>query len=435
MHARPLSVLLRSLARLAAPVAIARLGVMGMGIADTVVVGQLAPDDLPALALGWAPTGVLLVTGIGLLTGVQVLTARVLGEGRPTDAGAVWRRGLVISLVAGIISIAALATLVEPLLVAFGIEPVLAAHGAAVSRILGVSVALHYAYICSAFFVEAVQQPVSGTIVIWAANAVNLALNLLLVPELGARGSAWATVGGRAFMFTALAGWIIASPAGRKYGVTAHAPHAPSYRALLGVGGAAAVSQLAEAGAFSSLTVIAGRIGASSVAAYQLLLNTLAVVFMISLGVATATAVLVAEAWGRRDAHEAGRAGWAGLGVNSIAMVVCAAVLLLFATKIAGSLTSDLALAAVVAGLMPVAALVLVPDGGQVVVAAALRGRGDNWLPTASHILSYVVVMPPLAWWLGERSGRGVAGLMEAIVVASFLSVIVLMLRLRRISR
>ncbi|HXC52309.1 MAG TPA: MATE family efflux transporter [Candidatus Limnocylindrales bacterium] len=435
MHARPLPVLLRSLARLAAPVAIARLGIMGMGIADTVVVGQLAPDDLPALALGWAPTGVLLVTGIGLLTGVQVLTARVLGEGRPTDAGAVWRRGLVISLVAGIVSIAALATLVEPLLVAFGIEPALAAHGAAVSKILGVSVALHYAYVCSAFFVEAVQRPVSGTIVIWAANGVNLALNLLLVPELGARGSAWATVGGRAFMFTALAGWILASPAGRTYGVRARAPHAPSYRALLAVGGAAAVSQLAEAGAFSSLTVIAGRIGASSVAAYQLLLNTLAVVFMISLGVATATAVLVAEAWGRRDAHEAGRAGWAGLGVNSIAMVICAAVLLAFATTIAGSLTSDVALAAVVAGLMPVAALVLVPDGGQVVVAAALRGRGDNWLPTASHILSYVVVMPPLAWWLGERSGRGVAGLMEAIVVASFLSVIVLMMRLRRISQ
>ena len=217
--------------------------------------------------------------------------------------------------------------------------------------------------------------------------------------------------------------------------MTRRAPHAPGYRALLRVGSAAAVSQLAEAGAFSSLTIIAGRIGATSVAAYQLLLNTLAVVFMVSLGVAAATAVLVAEAWGRRDAHEAGRAGWTGLGVNSIAMLISAALLLLLASPIAESLTSDAALAAVVAGLMPLAAIVLLPDGGQVVVAAALRGRGDNWLPTASHVLSYVVVMPPLAWWLGEKSGRGVAGLMEAIVVASFLSVLVLMLRLRSLSR
>jgi len=436
MHSRrSLSYLLRSLSRLAAPVALARLGIMGMGIADTVVVGQLAPTDLPALALGWAPTGVLLVTGIGLLMGVQVLTARAIGEGRPADAGAVWRRGLAIAAVAGIVSAVGSAVLVEPLLVAFGIEAGLAAGAADVARILGLSLVLHFGYVCCAFFVEAVQRPMPGTVVIWAANAVNLALNLLLVPSLGARGSAWATVGGRAFMFSALAGWILLSSTGRTHAVREHAPHAPSYRALLGVGAAAAVSQLAEAGAFSALTVIAGRLGAEAVAAYQLLLNTLAVVFMISLGVAAATAVLVSETWGRRDAHEAGRVGWAGLGLNSAAMLVCVVVLLATPSLIAGSLTSDASLAALVASLMPVAALVLLPDGGQVVVAAALRARGDNWLPTASHVLAYVVVMPPLAWWLGEHLGRGVSGLMEAIVAASFLSAAVLMLRLQRISR
>lgn len=436
MHpTRTLSSLLRSLSRLAAPVALARLGIMGMGIADTVVVGHLAPAELPALALGWAPTGVLLVTGIGLLMGVQVLTARAIGEGRPADAGAVWRRGLVIAALAGLVSAVASAFFVEPLLLAFGIEAGLAHASANVTRILGFSLALHFGYVCCAFFVEAVQRPMPGTVVIWAANAVNLALNLLLVPSLGANGSAWATVGGRAFMFATLAGWILLSSIGRVHAVREHAPHSPSYRALLGVGAAAAVSQLAEAGAFSALTVIAGRLGAAEVAAYQLLLNTLAVVFMISLGVAAATAVLVSETWGKRDALEAGRVGWAGLGLNSVAMLACVVVLLVIPSPIANSLTSDIALAALVASLMPVAALVLVPDGGQVVVAAALRARGDNWLPTASHVLAYVVVMPPLAWWLGEYLGRGVSGLMEAIVVASFLSVAVLMWRLQRLTR
>jgi MATE family multidrug resistance protein len=435
MRAKSTSSLIRALLRLAGPVAVARLGVMGMGIADTVVVGQLAPGDLPAFALGWAPTGVLLVTGIGLLTGVQVITAQMIGEGRPEDAGAVWRRGLVLSFVAGLVSFVGLATCVEPLMVAFGIEPQLAAHAAKVSFVLGISVGLHFAYICCAFFVEAVKRPVAGTITIWMANVVNLVLNLIFVPDLGALGSAWATVGGRVFLFGALAGWIVFSPIGASFAVTQRRPNAPGYRPMLRVGAAAAVSQLAESGAFSSLTVIAGRIGASSVAAYQLLLNSLAVVFMISLGVAAATAVLVAEAWGRRDAHEAGRIGWIGLAVNSAGMIACAALLLVLAHPIATSLTSDVALAALVASLMPVAALVLVPDGGQVVVAAALRSRGDNWLPTASHVLSYVVIMPPLAWWLGEHLGRGVQGLMEAIVIASIVSVGVLMLRLWQLTR
>jgi MATE family multidrug resistance protein len=44
------------LLRIAGPVALARLGIIGMALVDTIVVGQLAPDELPHQALGWAPT-------------------------------------------------------------------------------------------------------------------------------------------------------------------------------------------------------------------------------------------------------------------------------------------------------------------------------------------------------------------------------------------
>ena len=49
------------LLRIAGPVALARLGIIGMALVDTIVVGQLAPDELPHQALGWAPTAVFLV--------------------------------------------------------------------------------------------------------------------------------------------------------------------------------------------------------------------------------------------------------------------------------------------------------------------------------------------------------------------------------------
>ncbi|HEX6241015.1 MAG TPA: MATE family efflux transporter, partial [Polyangiales bacterium] len=214
------------------------------------------------------------------------------------------------------------------------------------------------------------------------------------------------------------------------YPPTAQAGHAPGYRALLSIGLAAALSQAAEAGAFSGMTFIAGRIGEGAVAAYQIVLNLMAVVFMISLGLSTATAVLASEQVGRGDRAAASRVSFVGLGVNSALMLLLALVILVLRAPIGSAYSADAVLAASVASLLPWAALTLLPDGGQVVAASALRAQGDNWFPTASHLLAYAGVMPFVGFWLGERQGQGVAGLLAAVLISSALSVGVLTARL-----
>ncbi|KAF0178772.1 MAG: multidrug resistance protein MATE family [Caulobacteraceae bacterium] len=428
--------LLPRLIRLAGPVAIARLGIMGMGVADTIIVGQLAPRELSHLALGWAPTGLFLVGAIGLLVSVQVLGARAIGEGRAAHAGAVLRRGLIIAWIAGGVSAALIALSATPALLALGIKPDLAAAAGKVAMVLGLSIPLHLTFIAASFFMEAISRPNAGAVVMWLGNAVNIALNLVLVSAYGAVGSAWATVGARVFLVAGLLGWIFLKLRDSGFGVAQPAPSsAPGFGAMLAVGAAAAISQVAEAGAFGGMTVIAGRIGEDAVASYQIVLNLLAVVFMIALGFAAATQVLVSESIGADQKAQATRAGWLGLGVNTLAMFAAAVLILLFAQPIGRAFSADPALVAAVAALMPIAALVLAPDGGQVVAAAALRGRGDNWFPTASHVFAYVIVMPPLAFLLGEMQGRGVAGLMEAIFIASCISVGVLVARFAWLTR
>jgi MATE family multidrug resistance protein len=300
------------LSRLAAPVALARLGIMGMGVADTIVVGQLAPDQLPALALGWAPTGVLLVTGIGLLMGVQVLTARTIGQERPGDAGAVWRRGLVISLTAGVVCAAGLAVGVEKPAAVFRHRSCAGGIGGRRRAHPGAEPRLHFAYVCCAFFVEAIQRPMPGT----GGHLGCQCGQPRAQPAARAdarRARIGVGYGRRATVHVRRARRMDLLRVGRAgYGVRERAPHAPSYRALMRVGAAAAVSQARRGGRVLGDDDLAGRIGAEAVAAYQLTLNTLAVVFMISLGVAAATAVLVSEAWGRRMRTR--RAGPAGSG-------------------------------------------------------------------------------------------------------------------------
>jgi MATE family multidrug resistance protein len=417
------------LLRLAGPVALARLGIIGMAISDVVVVGQLAPHELPHQALGWAPTAVFLVAAIGLLQGVQVLAARSLGEGNPQGAGVVLRRGLVLALIAGALSVALMWWGGERLFSTFGVEAALVPLSARVMTVLALSIPLHLMYIAGTYFLEAIKKPAVSTIIMWLANAVNLGLNLLWVPEHGAVGSAWATVGARVFLSGALLVWIFLLRDGDKFGVRTLGVKGHGYGALLAVGVASAVSQAVEAGAFSGMTVIAGRLGANVVAGYQILLNLMAFVFMVALGMAAATAVLVSEAVGRKAPRDAARAGWTGIGLNEISMIIAAVAIFVFAVPIGHAYTADVQLAALISSLIWICVLVLHPDGAQVVTASALRARGDNWFPTFSHILAYAVVMPILGYWFAEHLHMGVAGLLFAILGASLLSGGVLLLR------
>ena len=402
---------------------------MGMGVVDVIMVGQLKPEELPYQALGWAPTGVFLVGGIGLLTGVQVLAARAIGAEQPKNAGGAWRRGLVVAALAGAVTSAITWLLGERLFTVFGIAPELAAPATRVARVLALSIPLQLLYVTTANFLEAIQKPLASTWAMLGANAVNLAMNVALVPAYGAVGSAWSTMGARLCVAIGLMFYVWRLAEAEHYGIRQPA-QGPSYRELLQVGVAAAVSQAAEAGAFSGMTMLAGRLGADAVSVYQILLNLLAVVFMLSLSLSSATAVLTSAAVGRGDLSGASRASFTGLSLNLLLMLVVGVLVTVFAGPIARTYTANLSLAGVVAGLMWLAALGMWPDGGQAVASAALRARGDNWFPTASHLFAYAAVMPGVAYWLSELQGRGVAGLMLAILIASVLSFGVLLARL-----
>ncbi len=76
-----------------------------------------------------------------------------------------------------------------------------------------------------------------------------------------------------------------------------------------------------------------------------------------------------------------------------------------------------------------------VSDGGQAVMVNALRGAGGIWAPALIQNIAFMFVMLPLAWWLAIENGRGAMGLFEATLVATLLSLTMLSVRFRQISR
>ena len=105
------------------------------------------------------------------------------------------------------------------------------------------------------------------------------------------------------------------------------------------------------------------------------------------------------------------------------------------AALIASAYTSNPATLAMAVPALALSALMYFPDSLQVVVAQSLRARGDVWLPTGTHLTSYIAVMMPLAWWLAIPRGMGVMGMAWAVVLASVVSAALLLTRFWLLSR
>ncbi len=431
----------RDLLALATPVVVARSGVMTMALVDTVMVGHYSVDELAYLGIGLAPITVILLVLTGLQMGTLVVAAATFGTGRAGDCGEVWRRSLWYALVLGGVG-TAMCAFGEPMLRVFGQSADLARHGGRVIGVIGLGLPATAVFLTTTFFLEGIRKPLPGMAMMIAGNIVNAAINWMLVyghwgaPALGAVGSAWATTGVRVFLAAGLCAYVWMMADAQRFGVRGGARSAwRDWRHQRRIGYAAAASIGVEGAGFATLNGFAGWLGVLPLAAFSIGLNLISIAFMAAIGIGAATAVRVGMAHGRGEAGEIAMAGWTGLAVTATVMAGFATVFAAAPGALAAAYTTDEALRAVAAPLIALSAWILVVDGGQGVMANALRGRGEIWAPTALHTTSYLGIMIPLAWILAFALGRGAAGLFEAILVASIVSVSLLSARFAWLGR
>lgn len=440
--ASPVRIELAQLSKLSWPVVLSRLGIMTMGLTDAIVVGRYSAKELGYHALAWAPTSVILTMAIGLLTGVQVMTARAVGAGRREQSGAVLRRGLAYSFWIGIASMVVLAIVGPSFLHVIGLQEDLADGASRALLVFTLSLPWYAVSVTASFWLEGLSRPGPGAVAMWVANVVNLALVLLLVPgpwdipAMGAVGAAWSTTGARAFLSVVMLAYIARMPEARALGVFARPQRdraAEAEQRRIGYG--AGASNFFEVASFASMNVIAGWIGGLAVAAWAIVLNVAAIVFMVPLGLSTGAAVQVGRAYGAREAAGVTRAGLVAFGVTAVFGVLVTVLVLPFASLISSGYTTDRLTLAMAVPALAITCWMYLPDALQVVAAQALRARGDVWLPTGTHLMSYILVMAPLAYWLAIPQGMGVNGIAWAVVIASVLSCVLLLGRFWMLSR
>jgi MATE family multidrug resistance protein len=193
----------------------------------------------------------------------------------------------------------------------------------------------------------------------------------------------------------------------------------------LKLGAPLALSYGFETTAFMCLTMMAGWLGASYVAAFQVIGNFIALIFMIAIGMSAATAIRVGNAIGRRDMPGMRMAGWVGAGLIAVIMTAIGALVLAFPGAVAGVYTGDGAVLAIAVPAMSLAAILLLADGLQGVLIGALRGAADIWPTTLIGMTAFWLVMVPTGYLLGIALELEVRGLLFAelagVVVATTL--------------
>jgi multidrug resistance protein, MATE family len=430
-----------SLGRLAWPVVLSRAGILLMAVADVVMVGRYDTVALGHLALGFAVFVPLFVTGIGAMVGIVSVTARAKGAGE-TDLPAIALRGLRWALVVGAIAAGAV-WITGGWLHLIGHEPELAEGAARVARILAVGAFFQVAFVAASFYLEGTGRTKPGLVAMLVANVVNLALNWGLIygkagfPEWGAEGAALATTIARLSMALGLIWWLLSLPEFRPYRRRTLTLWGPGGWAagveMRRIGLAGGAAYFFETFAFAALAQAAGLISPTALAAYTILHNIEATVFMIALGISVATAVRVGQSAGAGDIAEARFAALTGLGAAMLLIGGIGLVLLAFAPQVASIYSTDPALIARAAPLFAILAVSMIFDAGQVVAGQSTRALGDAWGTTLRFFIGFWLVMVPTALALAFLTPLAEAGLFIGTAIGCAAALALLLARLLRL--
>ncbi len=428
---------LRALLTLALPLVVVQVGLMTMGVVDTIMVGHLSPVALAAVALGNVYYFGAAIFGMGTLMALDPVIAHAVGAGDDEAVATGMQRGLIMAAILCVPT--ALLLLPAPELLAWFRQPaeVVPLAGAYARISIPGSIGF-FAFVVFRQSLQAMHRvrPIVITIVI--ANLINAALNYLLIyggfgiPAMGVIGAAWATTVSRVAMAAILLGlaWPVLQPYLRP--VRPAAFHlAPMGRMFL-LGSPIGMQHQLEYGVFAIVGLLMGAMGTIQVAGHQVALNLASITFMVPLGLSAAAAVVVGHAVGRGDRDATHRAANAALYIAVGFMGATAILFLTLPGPLARLYTDAASVLAVAVVLIPLAGVFQVFDGIQVTSIGILRGLGDTRTPMLTGILGFWFLGLPVSLLLGFTLGYGPEGLWWGLVLGLVAVAVFLLYRLTR---
>ena len=422
--------------KLAYPVIIGQLGIIMMGVVDSMMVGRLGPIPLAAASLGNSLIFLILIIGIGSSIVVSPLVAILVGGKRFYECGIYFRQSLLVNSILSLLMVGII--LIGVNYIKYLNQPPEVIESTIIyMTIVGFSAIPLMLFQTYKQFIEGLSIMKPAMIISLLANIINAFANWILIfgkfgfPQLGLAGAAWATFLSRVFMVIVIMIYVMRNKKFKQYDVTFHfrGINIPVMKKLLSLGLPSGFQYFFEVGAFTFAVIMIGWIGSNELAAHQIAINLASISFMAVLGISQAASIRVGNAMGEQNISNVRKAGFTAIGLGAAIMSLAGLTFILLNNFLPTLYIDDKAVISIASRLIIIAALFQLSDGTQAVGIGVLRGLTDVKGPTIITFVAYWIISLPIAYLLAFDFNLGVDGVWIGLLIGLTVSAILLTFR------
>ncbi|MCB9251356.1 MAG: MATE family efflux transporter [Flavobacteriales bacterium] len=407
------------------PIIVGQVGMVLMGVADTVMVGKLGYVALAAAGLSVSIFFLIGIFGIGLMSATASLVSSARARGHEETLPAFFRDSFLLSMITSFM-LFLITVFVVKLLPYFGQEQEVVKLAGPYLLIIAFSMIPFLGYMSGKNLCDGYYLTLSPMMITFAALGLNIFLNWLLIygklgfPALGLNGAGWATLISRVFMLVLVLWYIFRSKKlnfklkdvlDRNFKVNFFKP-------ILKLGVPSGFQYLFEIAAFSGAAILAGVIGAVEQAAHQIAINIASFTFMFAIGISVSGSVYVAENYAHNNLRGARMYGISALWLVAFIEFVFAILFILLHELLPVYYTQNKEVIEIASKLILIAAVFQVVDGIQAVSLGLLRGIHDTRMPSLFTFIAYWVIGLPLSFYLGLNTSLGIYGLWWSLTIS-----------------
>ena len=417
----------RPILRLGIPIAIGQIGVIAMGFADTIMVGHVDTTSLAAASFVNSVFNVVTYLLLGYSYGLTPLISSLTGRNERGAAGETFKSGLLCNLIFSLI-----------LMLILGAGYFFLGRMGQPGEILPLVRPYYLTLWASVFFMamfnafrqftDGISETATGMWVILGGNLLNVIGNALLIfglfglPRLGLLGAGLSTLFARIVMALVMAGLFVGRKkyAAYRRGFANEPMRRASLRKLHRQSCPIALQMGMESGVFTVSGIMAGWLGALSLAAYQVIITMSGLGFMLYYSFGAGITIRVAHFMGLNDIHGVRKTGRAGMRILLVMAALSSMLFYFGGEAMIRCFTPDDAVIALAVSLLPPLVLYQLGDSMQICFANALRGTSYVMPMMWIALVSYVLINLPASYLMAFPLGLGIQGLFYAFSVGLF---------------